>query len=153
MALLSKPSKPLTLVLVRDKFSSRSILGKLFFSLDGDSTMEYLCDTLEPALPKAIKTGTYIYRVMKTPSWSRFYGKSHYAYQIRLDDKDGRKGILMHIGNVPSDTQGCILVGQRIVGEPDFVGLSVETYVNLVCNLQELAGVENPVGTLIIENK
>lgn len=153
MALLSKSFKPLALVLVRDEFSSKSILGKLYFSLDGDSTMEYLCDTLEPASPRCIKPGTYTYRVIKTPSWSRFYGKPGYARQIRIDDKNGRKGVLFHIGNHPSDTLGCILVGHRVNGLPDYVSDSRHIYANMVSALQNLTGVLNPVGSLIVKSK
>lgn len=96
----------------------------------------YFCDTLEDtdrglkasmsedairrkkvAGKTAIPSGTYRidmdtvsqkYKSRKT-SWAKPYG-----YKVpRLVGVKGFSGILIHVGNKPEDTEGCILVGQN----------------------------------------
>lgn len=103
-------------------------IGKLY--LDG----EYFCDTLEDedrglaqSLPQsvnkvkkvagktAIPTGKYqITLSVRSP---RFGAKKQYAFcegrLPRLINVPAFQGVLIHIGNTPADTEGCILVGQN----------------------------------------
>lgn len=86
--------------LVRHYFDDKYTVGKLYVS------GEYVCDTLEPA-----KVGSYPcipsgdYNVVLAPSPK--FGK----LMPRLCNVPGRVGILIHQGNSPKDTHGCILVG------------------------------------------
>lgn len=103
-------------------------IGKLY--IDG----EFICDTLEDrdrglkqtdSLEKiqfvkvygktAIPTGTYNIDIsivspkFKDKVWSKpFDGKLP-----RLIDVPGYEGVLIHVGNKPEDTLGCILVGDN----------------------------------------
>lgn len=99
--------------LERWSFSDQRIIGTLYF---GDYP---LCNTLEN-YARAIKTDSYRCFFMPTPSWSRFHGVKGYEYQIRLEDKNGREGILFHVGNTAKDSEGCILVGSFMPATCDF---------------------------------
>ena len=83
-------------------------IGKLY--VDG----KYFCNTLEDAVRKAkipnetaIPNGTYKVIVNMSPKFKRLLP--------RLLDVPGFDGILIHRGNTPSDTSGCILVGENKV--------------------------------------
>lgn len=97
------------LVLKRDYFSLSAVAGTLY--IDGDG----FCDTLEPAIidgygkGSCIKSGTYSIDYHFSPK----YGK----YMLTLCGVKGRSGILIHSGNLPKDTVGCILVGDRLSNE------------------------------------
>lgn len=103
-------------------------IGKLY--IDGT----YFCDTLEDTdrgLDQsmdletirekkvkgytAIPTGTYIVTLnVVSPKYSK---RSQYNFckgkVPRLLDVPGYEGILIHTGNYPKDTEGCILVGKN----------------------------------------
>ena len=105
-------------------------IGKLY--IDG----EYFCDTIEDKdrglfqnMPlsdikekkvihqTAIPTGTYeITLKVQSPKYSQ---RKQYdfcdGYLPRLIDVPGFDGILIHIGNKPGDSSGCILVGENKV--------------------------------------
>lgn len=105
-------------------------IGKLY--IDG----EYFCDTLEDRdrglfqnMPleqikekkvmhqTAIPTGTYkVTLSVQSPKYSQ---RKQYdfckGYLPRLIDVPGFEGILIHIGNKPGDSSGCILVGENKV--------------------------------------
>lgn len=97
---------------------------------------EYVCDTLEDTDrgltdemdeerirsikvygKTAIPTGRY--KVTIDTVSPRFAKRKRYAFcegkLPRLLNVKGFDGILIHIGNYPSDTDGCILVGQNTV--------------------------------------
>lgn len=87
---------------------SKYIIGRLYID------DEYFCDTLEPAesLPKYMAIPKGNYSVVLSPS-SRFKAMRPYLLNV-----PGRTGIMIHEGNKPADTHGCILVGRNtIVGQ------------------------------------
>ena len=94
------------LLLVRDTFSDKSTLGELF--VNG----ERICDTLEnPYLDNkknisCIPEGEYEVRLR----YPRESGTRDYLHLL-IQEVPDRTFILVHIGNSPSETQGCVLVG------------------------------------------
>lgn len=125
-------------------------IGRL--SIDGT----YFCDTLEPTDRgldstmdldtlrckkvtgrTAIPTGTY--RIdMNTPS-PRFGSRTPYvAYKgivPRLKGVKAFNGVLIHIGNWPHNTSGCILVGRNV--QPGCLLYSTQCYTRLFAILDE----------------
>lgn len=105
-------------------------IGKL--SIDD----KYFCDTLEDADRgltsdmtdeeikeikqkgiTAIPTGRYkVVMNVQSPKFSK-YKQYEFCegYLPRLVDVPGYEGVLIHIGNYPKDTDGCILVGKNTV--------------------------------------
>lgn len=71
-----------------------------------------MCDVLEPPVGvphPCIKAGTYEIEYQ--------YSKKYGCNMPFLQDVKGRSGIMIHTGNIPSETQGCLLVGRnRVVG-------------------------------------
>lgn len=105
-------------------------IGRLY--IDG----ERFCDTLEPTdrglrqdmqIPvlrakkrkgkTAIPTGRYrVTLEVKSPKYSK--GRQYAfcdGYLPRLINVPAFEGVLIHIGNYPRDTEGCILVGKNTV--------------------------------------
>lgn len=103
-------------------------IGRLF--IDG----KYFCDTLEDkdrglsqSLPisvnkakkragiTAIPTGRY--RVTLAVQSPKYRNRKQYefckGYVPRLINVPAYEGVLIHIGNTPADTEGCILVGRN----------------------------------------
>lgn len=65
----------------------------------------------------AIPTGRYrVVMNVQSPKFSK-YKQYEFCkgYLPRLVDVPGYKGVLIHIGNYPKDTDGCILVGKNTV--------------------------------------
>lgn len=98
--------------LIRTKFLSDRTVGALHIN------DRLFCDTMEPARNQKvyglIPPGEYTITLsVQSP---RFLQVSTYksinARLPRLLNVRGRDGILIHIGNYPEDTKGCILVGQ-----------------------------------------
>ena len=119
------------LVLVRDTFSEHSTLGEL--SLNGVR----ICDTLEnPWLDNirnisCIPEGEYDVRI-RLPRESATRDYMH----LLVKGVPDRTYILMHIGNRPSDTSGCILVG--LSSSQDFVNnskLAMDLLMKEIINL------------------
>lgn len=70
--------------------------------------------TLEPS-KVIIPDGEYLVRLSLSPTFSK-----KYPYVVNLDGKvpevigiAGHSGLRIHVGNYPSDTKGCILIGQK----------------------------------------
>ena len=135
--------KAVNLLILRDTFSKKSILGELF--IDG----ERFCDTLE--LPyrdnqrsvSCIPIGQYKVR-MRYPRESASRDYLH----LLVQDVPDRDYILFHRGNTAKDTRGCILVG--LGSQQDIVHnstLAMDLLMKEVINL----GGENI--NLIIKNK
>lgn len=94
-------------MLVRDSFSTSSTDGVLFV----DSRP--FCNTLEPAQGKKVKYGKGCCIAPGTYSIDLHYSPKFGKYMLTLCGVSGRSGILIHSGNTPKDTVGCILVGKR----------------------------------------
>lgn len=123
------------LVLERIFQNDKYTIGKLY---DGDT---YLCDTLEP--PKnvnhpCIDGGTYSIRYQ----YSNKFGRNMpFLFQV-----NGRVGIMIHPGNYPKDTEGCILVGRNI--SKGSVSNSKQTFQNVNAIIQ---GIVNLHGSITIK--
>jgi len=133
----------INLLLIRDTFSKNSVIGELF--LNG----ERMCDTLEnPWIDNqrgisCIPEGKYKVRLrLARESASRDY------LHLLVKDVPNRDWILVHRGNFPSETQGCLLVG--LGTEQDVVHNSVLAMDLLIKEILNLGG-ENI--NLIIKNK
>ena len=119
------------LVLKRIFQNDKYTIGKLYLN---DT---YLCDTLEP--PKyvnhpCIDKGTY--RIVY--QYSNKFGRN----MPFLLSVNGRVGIMIHPGNYPKDTQGCILVGLNLA--KGSVSNSKQTFQNVNSIIQ---GVVNLTGS------
>lgn len=122
------------LVLKRIFQNDKYTIGKLYLN---DT---YLCDTLEP--PKyvnhpCIEKGTYRIGYQ----YSNKFGRN----MPFLLNVNGRVGIMIHSGNYPKDTQGCILVGRNL--SKGSVSNSKQTFQNVNSIIQ---GVVNLTGTATI---
>ena len=133
----------INLLLIRDTFSKESTIGELF--LNG----ERICDTLENSWQdnqrniSCIPEGVYPVR-LRLPRES---GTRDYLHLL-VQEVPNRDFILVHRGNFPSQTQGCLLVG--LGTEQDVVNNSVLAMDLLIKEILHLGG-ENI--NLIIKNK
>lgn len=93
------------LELVRDTFTPKSTIGRL--SVSGEA----LCETLELPHGQCIPTGRYEVVITHSPRLSELAG--HPIDTPRLLDVPGHEGILIHPGNFPRDTKGCVLPGRE----------------------------------------
>ena len=135
--------KGVNLLIIRDTFTEKSTIGKLF--ING----EWMCDTLE--LPykdnqrsiSSIPAGNYKVRMrLARESASRDY------LHLLVEDVKDRSYILFHSGNTAKDTRGCILVG--IGTKQDFVKNSRLAMDLLMKEILNLGGTNI---NLIIKNK
>ena len=133
----------INLLLIRNTFSKKSTIGELF--LNG----ERICDTLENSWQdnqrniSCIPEGVYPVR-LRLPRES---GTRDYLHLL-VQEVPNRDFILVHRGNFPSQTQGCLLVG--LGTEQDVVNNSVLAMDLLIKEILHLGG-ENI--NLIIKNK
>ena len=133
----------INLLLIRDTFTEESTIGELF--ING----ERICDTLERPYfnnqrnISCIPEGIYPVRLrLARESASRDY------LHLLVQDVPDRDFILVHRGNFPSQTQGCVLVG--LGTQQDVVNNSVLAMDLLIKEIINLGG-ENI--NLIIKNK
>ena len=128
------------LLMIRDTFTDKSTLGKLYF--DG----EFYGHTLElpwkdnekrvSCIPKGV------YEVKK-----RHTEESKYKYEhLHILDVENRELILMHVGNYPKNSKGCILLGNTRA--LNFVGESRKAFYKLMYDLGSFEKIE-----LIIKNR
>ena len=133
----------INLLLIRNTFSKKSTVGELF--LNG----ERICDTLENSWQdnqrniSCIPEGVYPVR-LRLPRESATRDYLH----LLVQEVPNRDFILVHRGNFPSQTQGCLLVG--LGTEQDVVHNSVLAMDLLIKEILHLGG-ENI--NLIIKNK
>jgi len=102
------------LLLIRDTFTSKSVIGKLYCN------GEFIAHTLELAWKdnqksiSCIPKGEYKCRVrLARESATRDY------VHLLVQDVEDRSYILFHRGNYPSDSRGCILTGTHRAQTPD----------------------------------
>jgi len=142
----------MNLILNRKFKLEKYSIGKLY--VDG----RFFCDTLEDTdrgltnkmplseiqrLKKkgitAIPLGTY--QVVLNVYSPKFGAKSQYAFckgfLPRLLNVPGYEGVLIHIGNTPADTEGCILVGKNNI--KGMVTNSATTFKSLYTQLEAAA--------------
>jgi hypothetical protein len=128
------------LLLIRDTFTDKSIIGKLYFN------GEFYGHTLElpwkdnekrvSCIPKGV------YEVKK-----RHTEESKYKYEhLHILDVENRELILMHVGNYPKNSKGCILLGNTRA--LNFVGESRKAFYKLMYDLGSFEKIE-----LIIKNR
>ena len=141
------------LTLERVYLGKQYTIGRLY------AAGERLCDTMEPTDrylyehsplmtiraakelgPTAIPSGGYaLILSVRSP---RLGGRSQYAFcngcPPRLLDVPGYDGVLIHIGNYPEDTTGCILVGDNLVKGQ--LLRSTQAFHTLYERLQQAAG-------------
>lgn len=130
-------------MLVRDSFSSSSTDGVLFV----DSRP--FCNTLEPAQGKKVKYGKGCCIAPGIYSIDLHYSPKFGKYMLTLCGVRGRSGILIHSGNIPKDTVGCILVGKREeCGHLSYSGSNLDKLFD--CCLEAISN--EPI-TIIIKNK
>lgn len=98
--------------------------------------------TLEPATP-IIPIGAYLLLPTRSPRFS-----SKYPYNKLLNGKvpevtgvTGHSGVRIHVGNYPSDTNGCILLG--LSGTDSQLLDSIPAY-NKFCSILSSALIDNP---------
>lgn len=122
--------------IVRTSYNSGSITGELF--VNG----KFVAHTLElpwrnnESYVSSIPAGKY---------------KAHLRYdkkdqwRVQLDGvPGGRTGVQIHIGNYPSQIEGCVLVGDEVYNDNNKVEKSASAYNRLKA---EFYGSENPVST------
>jgi len=128
------------LLLIRDSFTEKSVIGKLYLN------SEFYGHTLELAWKDNQKRVSCIpkgvYEVKK-----RHTQKSKYKYEhLHILDVPDRELILMHIGNYPKNSKGCILLGNTRA--LNFVGESRKAFYNLMYDLGSFEEIE-----LVIKNR
>ena len=114
--------------------------GVLFFPAESGqspmATLEPPASGAHPAIPAgeyALRLDVVSPRFARSPRrWSAAWG----ARLPRLMQVPGREGILIHPGNRPADSSGCVLIG-RAVG-PLRLGESVATFHRLMHVLHRL---------------
>ena len=128
------------LLLIRDSFSDKAVIGKLYLN------SEFYGHTLELAWEDNQKRVSCIpkgvYEVKK-----RHTQKSKYKYEhLHILDVPDRELILMHIGNYPKNSKGCILLGNTRA--LNFVGDSRKAFYKLMYDLGSFEEIE-----LVIKNR
>lgn len=129
--------KNLEFVLYREKYLTDRTLGKLFLN---DSFYGYtLEDTARPknvkiAKETAIQEGKYI---LYTRHSSRFD-----ELRVFLKDVPNFKGIQIHGGNGPEDTEGCILLAKNEIVSKNLIQGSLKNYITELVKDSEYATIE-----------
>ena len=136
----------MTLDLVRKWFTDRSTIGEL--SVDG----EFQCFIEEPTYRPpgeakvpgrtAIPCGEYPVTITNSPRFSQLLGKP--TDLPLIDPVPGFSGVRIHPGNLPSDTEGCLLPGMSHA--IDRVVDSRRAFVDLFAKLQ---GASEPISLVV----
>lgn len=129
--------------LERKIFTDESTIGELKWD---DGTRE--CDTLEDSCRRDKNSDGKLQKVEKV------YGATAIPagrYEIKMQDSSHYKrkmpflqnvpyfdGIMIHWGNWAKDTFGCILVGEKLPGQSNFVSASQKNYNELEPKILEV---------------
>lgn len=135
--------------LIRNRYESAAgyTLGRLFVDEGG-----FLCWVLEPEdrglhqdmpLAKikakkvkgrtAIPAGEYRIKLKVSPTFKdKYYAKPYGGRMPYLENVPGFEGVMLHPGNRPEDTAGCLLPGMRQNGIPGQVFDSVLAWQDLM---------------------
>jgi RHS repeat-associated protein len=107
--------------------TKKSTIGELKISNNNNSkqvngvTLELPWKNNEKKISR-IKSGEYAAKLGKSGNDAL----NKYGGVIRLEDKDNRDGILIHAGNEPQNTHGCILVGSEVAGDDKISGSGIK---------------------------
>lgn len=111
-----------TITIIRTSYNANSVTGELF------ANGNFICHTLE--LPwqnnqsyiSSIPSGKYkaILRYDKNDKW-----------RIQLENVPKRSGVQIHIGNYPSQIEGCVLVGDEVFNADNKIEKSSNAYLRL----------------------
>ncbi|MEJ2679810.1 MAG: DUF5675 family protein [Gemmatimonadota bacterium] len=114
--------KPCTVTFWVERQSGTSSSTEGSFTLDSNdpgagtltgATLEPPTKPVPPNNAVRIRAGVY--------NATRDHGYETYA-ALRLEDRDGRVNIMVHAGNYPEDTSGCILVAASTDGPQKLTG-------------------------------
>lgn len=108
-----------------------TVLNKQFYTIERpwlDNAKRVSC----------IPAGTYKCAMVNSPRFGKVYG---------VHDVKDRSHILIHAGNTPDDTNGCILIGKTTTGSSMFVGNSRSALAEFITLLR------GEPFTLIVEDK
>lgn len=123
------------LEMARFKATPKSIKGKLSFRQHGSAAWpKWGCYTLERPWrdnmrrKSCIPAGRYELVQRKHGQYFKNYKRRFdHQFVVEIAGVEGRSHILIHIGNYPKNSLGCVLVGKD-APTPDFVAASTETY-------------------------
>jgi len=132
------------LLLVRKLFTNKSTMGELFLNNKFHSYTLELPDLNNKRSISCIPEGTYNCR-LRLPRESATRDYMH----LLVKDVPDRDYILMHIGNSPKDTRGCILTGKTV--KKNWLGQSSIAHAELMDSIIENNLSENI--SLTIKNK
>lgn len=129
------------ILIIRDEFTEKSTLGKLY--LNG----EFYGHTLELAWKDNEKNVSCVPKGVYEARKRSGDESAKYKYQhIEILDVPDRSKILIHIGNYPKSTQGCVLLGgTRAL---NFVGNSRKAFYSFMYDLQDFEELE-----VVIKNR
>lgn len=120
-----------------ERFSQDSVctLSRIYF----DDMVFY---GLEPAKP-IVEDGRYLLTLTHSPRFSGKYpyNKYHDSKVPLINGVSGHTGIRIHVGNYPSDTDGCLLIGNSC--SHAFLQDSVKAYSNLLTRMSNIE-LDNP---------
>lgn len=109
------------IIVTRRIYTDTSTVGDLI--LDGSvfcQTLEDTCRRFKIPKVTAIPPGEYPLVIDWSPKYQRF--------MPRIMEVPGYKGVLIHWGNYPKDSDGCILVGHYNESIPNMVTSSRKTF-------------------------
>ena len=132
----------MTIIVVRKFFCKDYIIGDVYFN--NEKTL--ICNSLEPSLSAvhpAIPCGSYPIEFRYSYKFNR--------YMPFLTNTRERVGIMLHAGNKPSDTLGCILLGLNT--EKGMITSSRKVFEPIRSSLLTALDYDNEPSFVTIKNK